>query len=737
MNIQETENNQERADGHVQMSRKLLLWQDRLKQSDTSYDKERNKMDHREDLYNGIHKMKQITEGDMPDDQHTTAPQHVRNIIFENIESMVSSSIPQPKVTALHKEDEHLADVIEHYLRNELDRMPFENINDMQERTVPIQGGAIFWMEWDNSRRTHTTVGENTVTPVHPKQLAPQPAVFTGIDDMDWVILNIPTTKNAVKRKYGIEVTFENESNPEVRTTDNNQEFSEDAVTMHVGYARNDSGGIDKYTWVNDTEIEDLEDYQARRQPVCRKCRKVRPLRGQIISTTQSIMPVPTMTEEPGLSALLPGSPQMTEGIAPEDQLEAALAAALTPDPAELMAQRLASDFLGQNQSGILGNVQVQAGEEPKPERYNGGPCPWCGSEDWTTETMEFEEVMLPITNASGLTIPGATPGIEDETGAPVMRPTLIPFYKPDCYPVVLQRSVSIYGQLLGNSDVDVIEDQQNTVNRMEQKIIDRLLKAGSRVTLPEGNFRIDSKDYEKWYIKNPSEKALIDIYTFSGNIQYELMYLANVYEESRQILGITDSFQGRKDATATSAVAKQFAAAQSAGRLESKRVMKDAAYAKIFEMLFKFALAYSDEPRTVTYKNSEGETEYEEFNRYDFLKQDADGQYYWNDQFLFSCDTAAPLATNREALWQETRMNLQSGAFGNPTATETLIIFWSKMEELHYPGAGQTKKYLEEQRQREQEMQERILQMQMQQGVVPQQQNNAQYKYYAEPAAL
>ena len=64
----------------------------------------------------------------------------------------------------------------------------------MQERTVPIQGGAIFWMEWDNSKRTHTTVGENTVTPVHPKQLAPQPAVYTGIEDMDWVILKIPTT---------------------------------------------------------------------------------------------------------------------------------------------------------------------------------------------------------------------------------------------------------------------------------------------------------------------------------------------------------------------------------------------------------------------------------------------------------------------------------------------------------------------------------------------------------------
>ena len=146
--------------------------------------------------------------------------------------------------------------------------------------------------------------------------------------------------------------------------------------------------------------------------------------------------------------------------------------------------------------------------------------------------------------------------------------------------------------------------------------------------------------------------------------------------------------------------------AAQAAGRLESKRVMKDAAYAELFEMMFKYAIAYSDEPRSVTYKDSRGETVYEEFNRYDFLEQDADGGWHWNDQFLFSCDTSAPLASNREAMWKETRQNLQTGAFGDPGQTETLILFWSKMEELHYPGAASTKKYLEEKLSREQQMQ-------------------------------
>ena len=140
---------------------------------------------------------------------------------------------------------------------------------------------------------------------------------------------------------------------------------------------------------------------------------------------------------------------------------------------------------------------------------------------------------------------------------------------------------------------------------------------------------------------------------------------------------------------------------------------MKNAAYAKLFELMFKFYLAYADEPRPVTYRNSKGEMQYAEFNRYDFLEQDEDGNWYWNDDFLFSCDTSAPLANNREAMWQETRMNLQTGAFGDPASTETLILFWSKMEMLHYPGAGETKSFLEEKLQREQQQQQ-MMQQQM-----------------------
>ena len=672
-------------------SRKLELWQERLRLSDMEWSPLVSRMDHREELYNGEEKLKPMIEGDNPSEKTP----HVRNIIFENIESKVSSSIPQPKVTAVRKQDEQLAEIIENHLRNELNRMESEKNNDMAERTVPIQGGVLWLTEWNESIRNFGSKGALEVSLIHPKQLAPQPGIYTGLKDMDWVIIKKPTTKATVKRIYGIDVRSENESEPELRSV-NDVTINDEALTQYIGFERNENGGIDRYSWVNDVELEDLTNYQARRQPVCSRCGRVRPLQGQVISNNVLHSDLEAMDAHSQAQQMMAGH-EMAQSMA---------GSMMMPDEGE---------------DAFLSGIEMGQGTAPGIE-YDGGACPWCGCEDWETREMEYEQIILPIKTAAGHEIPGEHFENNADDVA-VMVPTLVPFYKPDCLPLVLQVSVSVFGQLLGNSDVDVIEDQQNTTNRIEKKIIDRLLKAGTRVTLPaDSKFRIDQKDFEKWYVPNQATKNQIGVYEFSGNLQYELTYLAQVYEEARQILGITDSFQGRRDATATSGKAKEYSAAQAAGRMESQRVMKQAAYAQMFEVWFKFLLAYADEPRPVTYKNFKGEPVYREFNRYDFLEQGEDGQWYWNDRFLFSCDTAAPLANNREAMWQETRMNLETGAFGDPTKTETLILFWGKMELLHYPGAGETKKYLEDRLKREQAQQMQMMQMQsaQAQGMMP-----------------
>lgn len=81
------------------ISEKLALWQQRLQQSDNEWKSEVADMDKREKRYNGGRTLSPLVEGDTKRNGQPKKTSHVRNIIFENIESQVSSTIPQPKVS--------------------------------------------------------------------------------------------------------------------------------------------------------------------------------------------------------------------------------------------------------------------------------------------------------------------------------------------------------------------------------------------------------------------------------------------------------------------------------------------------------------------------------------------------------------------------------------------------------------------------------------------------------------
>ena len=536
---------------------------------------------------------------------------NVRNIAYELIESQVDSSIPMPKVTALHDGDEELARKIEKALVNKMKILRLSIINDLMERNVPVQGGDFFLVEWDNSLGFHANYGDVNVKEIEPKQVIPQPGV-SDIDEMDYIFVQVAQTKQAVKEKYNVDVSDAEEEYKEIRDAEGQSSLDTDLVTVNTVYYKN-NGKIGRFVWVDDYTLEDLEDYQARITRKCKEC-----------------------------------------GYVTEEKV-----------------------------------------------------CPVCGSKKFEETVDEVQELRIPIMQEQGT---------DPMTGEPIQiaaeEVITIDYYKPNCFPIIVRKNVSKKNSLLGYSDVKVIEDQQDLIKKVGSKAVEKTLKGGSMVTLPRG-VKTETTDKELKIVRldDPQQKSMIDVLNLQVNIQQDMTMINKAYEDARSTLGITDSFQGKYDPSAVSGTAKQYSINQAAGRLESKRVMKNDAYAKLYEMMFKFWLAYSDDPLPITGSGVNGEQEFDMMDKTDFVQQDAAGEYYWNDEFIFETDPTSTMMANREAMWQQIDMKLQSGAFGQLGTLETMRLYWSLMEKNHYPNAGdvlsQIEMMLAEQQQQAQMMQE------------------------------
>jgi len=601
--------------------KEFQFWKEKYLQNKSAYEAQRKLMDKRELLYKGT-KTIYSSSGDEAEKSAT----HVRNIVFENIETEIDSSIPAPKVTAKRKSDEWLAKEVEDMLKNVVEILPFDQLNDIQERTSYIQGGSYFLCEWDDTLRKRDTVGEISVYAAHPKQIIPQDGIYTSTDDMDYIFVESARTRAYLKKRYGVECT-EPESIPDIRGED--AQSADDLVTVVTGFFKNENGDVGRIVFTDDKLLEYLEDYQARYVSKCSSCGEVGKDECHFCGCKSF-----NVEKEDG--------EEMFEDIVRSD------------------GKIISSTYIRPSENEIFPFKSDSSGF---PDDYSDSEYP-----DFPLELGTLAETRT------------------------------IPYYKPNIYPIILRKNISVFGQLLGESDVDIISDQQNTIKMLSTKIKEKLLKGGSVLTLP-ADVDVDTTDeeFKIMRIESPDKMNMMQVFNVQADISGDLTYMRHVYNEAREVLGITDSFQGRTDSTAVSGVAKEFAAAQSAGRLESKRIMKNASYAKLYEAIFKFMLAYADEPRTTVSIDGKGNKEYAVFNRYDFLEEDEYGELFWNDDFIFSVDDSSNLGKDREKMWAETRNNLASGTFGDPTSLSTLILFWNVMEHFHYPGAAEIKAQIAE----------------------------------------
>lgn len=316
-----------------------------------------------------------------------------------------------------------------------------------------------------------------------------------------------------------------------------------------------------------------------------------------------------------------------------------------------------------------------------------------CSKKSFVEINVPFEESEEEVLLSDGTVIPVNTlsaDGVE-------ITPTRLPYYTPKSFPIVVRKNTSSDKSVFGQSDCKFLRPQQQAINKIESRILQKLLRAGITPIVPEdATISLNNSVFGQVIKMKPGETAQqygkVDT---TPDITQDIAEAERLYDQAKRTLGISDALMGIDNQRNESGYARQLQISQATGRLESKRKMKHTAYADMDRIIFELYLAFADEPRTLSYKDAYGRIHNAEFNKYDFIEFDEKrGEYYYDDAYLFSVDLNGGAEYQREALWERNLENLKAGTLGNPESPITLLRYWQCQERAHYPHARENVEY-------------------------------------------
>lgn len=586
-------------------------------------------------------------EGDKGIDNSTEVASRCWNITRELIEAKISTAIPSAKVDPrrLTVKTVRNARSIERMCSAIMNALPIEEMNDLDERYTYISSISAWLTEWDDSVKTHNTVGDVSITLLNPRHVFPQPNVYR-VEDMQYIFIRFDTVREELVRRYGVsyeDVVTMGGAEVDVEHTD-----EEDTCTVYVCYYKGEADDVCLFAWTNDLVLADYEDYYARKIKYCKKCGK-----REGICTC----------DKPNFVFASDEYEELREDVQLQHSMKIR-----KPDP-------------------TTGQMVEEEIFETIP-----GETPVLNADG--TRRQRIEKVAVPVLDENGQPLMGddGLPLVTyEEQSVDVMAPTRIKWYKPKSFPVIIRRNISRDRSLYGVSDCAAIREQQQTVNKLKSRILEKLMRSSVTPVMPEdAAIAINNQIFGNVIRLSPGEnKGMYGVIDTTVDVTTEQMQLSVEYDNAKRILGISDSYQGQDNSASKSGYAKQIEVAQSVGRLDSVRVMKNAAWANIFRSVFELYLAYADEPRPIAYKDEDGRLQNLQFNRYDFLEMDEDTlEWYYDDSYLFSVDLSRADQQDRVTQWNQQMADYSNGLYGQPGTTDALLELWIMREKAHYPNA-------------------------------------------------
>lgn len=324
-----------------------------------------------------------------------------------------------------------------------------------------------------------------------------------------------------------------------------------------------------------------------------------------------------------------------------------------------------------------------------------GEVCPVCGSKNIHYVSVKEEILQDDLQYVSNPYRTGETDDksqdtnrLQDEKSIPAG--TKIPYYLIRQLPFVPYRRVNVPKSIYGMSEIELVLEDQDLINKMLNKVGSKVGKSRTYVTkLKDTN--ITDKDDEISYVEveSPQEGQSIQVKQVMADINQEITGAQLLYDVAKSTVGVTNTDQGKADPTARSGKAKQIQMAASAQRNNAPNTLRNLAFAGVYELIFKHMLAYSDEQRSFVSLLPDGTPKEEVWSKYMFLAQDKYGQYYYRDDYAWSVDTATEITQDRAAMWQLIDTDFINGTMGNTIdPTRALLMYWQMKDQYGYPTA-------------------------------------------------
>lgn len=321
--------------------------------------------------------------------------------------------------------------------------------------------------------------------------------------------------------------------------------------------------------------------------------------------------------------------------------------------------------------------------------------CPVCGSTRFEyvgVKSHRLEQDLSFIVNPyrSGESPDQEQDSAQVQASRTIPKGTEIPFYLIRQLPFVPKRASKVPRDIYGLSEIQLNLEAQDSINKFLNKAERKSDKSRAWVTKLKDT-RITNENEELTFVEveDSKESAAIQVKQVMADISQELVMAQLLYEGAKSQSGVTDTDQGKNDPSARSGKAKQLQLAASQTRQAAPTIQRNIAYAGVYELIFKYLLAFCDEERSFVNLMPDGSSREEIWSKYMFLDRDKNGRFYYRDDFAWSVDEATEITQDRAAMWQLIDNDYLNGVMGSEIdPLRALKMYWTMKEQAGYPTA-------------------------------------------------